>query len=120
MSKYTIKLEQLISSEVFGDIVLTIQYDFEGAKIISVQGEKITPELNSQLSPILNIFNFCLTKNIPASEVVKQMDIPANPTQFYKLLTLILDTVQQAPAKIQELKQSEVINIDPEILMHLR
>ena len=120
MSQYTIKLEQLISSQSFGDIVLTIQYDFIGAKIISIQGQQITAELNSQLLPVLNIFNFCLTKGIPATEVVEQMALTNQSTQLDVLLSTIMESIKNAPTKIQDIQQGDVIEIDSTVLKHLR
>jgi hypothetical protein len=119
MSKYTIKLEQLVSSDNFGDLVLTIQYDFQGAKIISVKGEKISMELSSQVTPMLNMFNFCLTKGIPTHEVVDQMLVGTPSTQMDKLLAVVLNSVKEAPARIQDIKQESVIEISPVILKHL-
>jgi hypothetical protein len=120
MSKYTIKLEQLVSSQNFGDLVITIQYDFTGAKIISVQGEKITPEMNSQLGPILNMFNFCLTKGISAAEVVEQMMVTQPNTPLDGLLAILFKSINEAPIRIQDVAQGDVIEINPEILKHLR
>jgi hypothetical protein len=120
MSKYTIKLEQLVSSPTFGDLVLTIQYDFLGAKIISVQGEKITAELMAQINPVMNMVNFCLTKGISIQEVLEQtlVEKPSTPTE--KLLDAVLGNLKTVPLRIQEVLQSDVIAIDSTILKHLR
>ena len=120
MSKYTIKLEQLVSTANFGDVVLTIQYDFNGAKIISVAGDKISSDLHSQISSSLNMLNFCLTKGITMAEIVDQMISPNPTTQMDHLIAVILDNIKTAPTKIQDILQGDVIEINPNILKHLR
>jgi hypothetical protein len=120
MSKYTIKLEQLVSSQTFGDLVLTIQYDFSGAKIISINGEKITPELQSQISPVLNMINFCLTKGISIQEVVEQTLIGNPQNQIDQLLEIVLSNMSKVPTRIQDIVKEDVIEINSSILKHLR
>ena len=120
MSKYTIKLEELVSSENLGDLVITVQYDYNSAKIVSVQGDKITDEINSQLIPILSIFNFCLTKGISSDEIVDQIAISQTTTELGELLNIVFKSIKDAPNRIQDVSQGDVIEINPEILKHIR
>jgi hypothetical protein len=120
MSKYTIKLEQLVSSAAFGDLVLTIQYDFSGAKIISVQGEKLTSELHARVAPVLNMVNFCLTKGISINEVIEQTLVDNPTSAMEQLLEAILGNLRTVPTRIQDIIQNDVIEINPSILKHLR
>jgi hypothetical protein len=118
MSKYTVKLEQLVSSEAFGDIAITIQYDAQGPKIISVQGDTVSEALLDQAQHFLNIYNFCLTKGIPAIEASEQL-IPKGDAELSQFLALVLGEVATAPLKIQDLKNEDVIGIDFEVLKQL-
>ena len=120
MSKYTIKLEQLVTSPTFGDLVLTIQYDFAGAKIISVQGDRITAELHAQVSPVLNMVNFCLTKGISINEVIEQTLVDNPTTGIEQLLQAILGNIRTVPTRIQDIIEKDVIEINSSILKHLR
>ena len=118
MSKYTIKLEQLISSETFGDIAIIIQYDAQGPKIISIQGDTVSEELIDQTQHFLNIYNFLLTKGISAIEASEQL-VPKSETELKKFLALILNEVSTAPEKFQDVKEADIIQIDSETLKAL-
>jgi hypothetical protein len=118
MSKYTIKLEQLLSSDYFGDVAVTIQYDSQGPKIISVSGDDLSEDMLDQAQHFLNIFNFCLTKGIPALETSEQL-IPKSDTELSRFLSFILGEVALAPIRFQDLKDEEIIPIDTEVLKDL-
>ncbi len=118
MSKYTIKLEQLISSETFGDVAIVIQYDAQGPKIISIQGDTVSEELIDQTQHFLNIYNFLLTKGISAAEASEQL-VPRSETELKNFLALILSEVSTAPDRFQDIKESEIIHIDSETLKAL-
>jgi hypothetical protein len=111
MSKYTIKLEQFITTEQFGDIAITIQYDAKGPKIISINGENLTEDLLAQVEPFFNMYNFCLTKGIPPIEI-SDFFLATKPTQANKLLNLILNEIKSAPNTIQTVKADDVLEID--------
>ena len=111
MSKYTIKLEQFITTEQFGDIAITIQYDAKGPKIISIHGENLTEDLLGQVEPFFNMYNFCLTKGIAPMEI-SDFFLATKPTQANKLLNIILNEVKTAPNTIQSVTASDVIEID--------
>jgi hypothetical protein len=118
MSKYTIKLEQYISTEQFGDIAITIQYDAKGPKIISINGENLTDDLLGQIEPFFNMYNFCLTKGIAPAEISDHF-MSSRSSQANKLLSLILNEIKTAPATIQTVNAEDVLEIDSEILKQL-
>jgi hypothetical protein len=118
MSKYTIKLEQLISTEQFGDIAITIQYDAKGPKIVSIQGDQLTDQILSQVEPFFNMYNFCLTKGIAPAEISDHF-MSSSSSEQNKLLSLILNEIKSAPATIQSIKSEDVLEIDSEILKQL-
>jgi hypothetical protein len=111
MSKYTIKLEQFINTPEFGDIAITIQYDANGPKIISINGENLSDEVLAQIEPFFNMYNFCLAKGIPPMEI-SDFFLSTKSTQANKLLSLILNEVQSAPNTIQTVKAEDVLEID--------
>jgi hypothetical protein len=111
MSKYTIKLEQYINTQQFGEIAVTIQYDAKGPKIISINGNNLTEEILMQVEPFFNMYNFCLTKGIPPMEI-SEFFLATKSTQANKLLNLILNEVKSAPNTIQTVRAEDVIEID--------
>jgi hypothetical protein len=118
MSKYTIKIEQLLSTDQFGDIAITIQYDAKGPKIVSIQGDQLTDQILSQVEPFFNMYNFCLTKGIPPVEISDHF-MSSKSSQANKLLALILNEIKSAPATIQTINSDDVLEIDSEILRQL-
>jgi hypothetical protein len=118
MSKYTIKIEQLLSTDQFGDIAITIQYDAKGPKIVSIQGDQLTDQILSQVEPFFNMYNFCLTKGIPPVEISDHF-MSSKSSQANKLLALILNEIKSAPATIQTINSEDVLEIDSEILRQL-
>ena len=111
MSKYTIKLEQFINTDQFGEIAITIQYDAKGPKIISINGNTLTEEVLAQIEPFFNMYNFCLTKGIAPMEI-SDFFLATKSSQANKLLTLILSEVKSAPNTIQTVNAQDVLEID--------
>jgi hypothetical protein len=111
MSKYTIKLQQYISTEQFGDIAITIQYDAKGPKILSIEGETLPEEILAQVEPFFNMYNFCLTKGIAPAEISDHF-MSSKSSQANKLLALILNEVKSAPNTIQTINPEDVLEID--------
>jgi hypothetical protein len=118
MSQYTIKLEQLISSETLGDFLITVQYDATGPKIVSVEGEKLTEQLQDQISPILHMINLCLTKGITIKEIADLVPTFGN-SQVSGIFELIMDAIKTIPVRIQEVHSDNVIEIKSEMLKAL-
>ena len=111
MSKYTIKIEQLINTDQFGDIAITIQYDAKGPKIISISGNDLSEEVLTQVEPFFNMYNFCLNKGITPVEI-SEFFLSTKSSQANKLLTLILNQVKSAPSTIQTINAQDVLEID--------
>ncbi len=118
MSQYTIKLEQLISSETLGDFLITVQYDAIGPKIVSIEGEKLTDQIQEQISPILHMINLCLTKGISIKEIADLIPTFGN-SQVSGIFGLIIEALKTIPVKIQEIHSENVIEIKPEMLKAL-
>jgi hypothetical protein len=115
MSQYTIKLEQLISSVELGDFLITVQYDAIGPKIVSIEGEKLTTELQSQISPILHMVNLCLTKGISITEIADLIPVYGN-SDVSSIFGLLIGSLKTIPVRIQEIHPENVLEINPEML----
>jgi ADP-ribose pyrophosphatase YjhB (NUDIX family) len=111
MSKYALKLEQLVQTNAFGDIAVTLQYDAQGPRMISLANHQLEPELKHLLETILSILNFMLTRRIAPSEIASLIErepedglnLPIND-----LLRVVAASLKEAP--------STVNNINPDIL----
>jgi hypothetical protein len=118
MSQYTIKLEQLISSENLGDFLITVQYDATGPKIVSVEGEKLSEQSQMQISPVLQMVNLCLTKGIGINEIADL--VPSfGSGQLAAIFELIMESLKTIPNRIQEIHSDNVIEIKSEMLKAL-
>jgi hypothetical protein len=118
MSQYTIKLEQLISSQDLGDFLITVQYDAMGPKIISIEGEKLSNQLQEQISPVLQMINLCLTKGIAIKEIADLVPTFGNG-QMAAVFELIMESLKIIPNRIQEIHSDNVIEIKSEMLKAL-
>jgi hypothetical protein len=113
-NKYNLRLEQLVQTNNFGNLLVSLSYDPEGPKIVSVYGGNIEQNLRQNLDTVLNLINFALLKKIKPRELAEQ--IRAKP-QGYKNLPLddLLEVVAQA---MQDAPES-VNQINPGILQEL-
>ncbi len=113
-NKYNLRLEQIVQTVNFGNLLVSLSYDPEGPKIVSVYGGTIEPNLRQNLDTFLNLINFTLLKKIKPKEIAEQ--IRAKP-QGYKNLPLddLLEIVAQA---LQDAPES-VNQINPGILQEL-
>jgi hypothetical protein len=112
MTKYSLKLEQIVQTKVFGDIVVTIQYDSEGPKIIVATGKSLNPELKHLLDTVLLLVNFTLTKKISPVEIANQLEIqPEDGMQLplNDLLTIIAETLKTAPVSADQINNSLIV-----------
>jgi hypothetical protein len=112
MTKYSLKLEQIVQTKVFGDIVVTIQYDSEGPKIIVATGKSLNPELKHLLDTVLLLVNFTLTKKISPTEIANQLEVqPEDGMQLplNDLLTIIAETLKTAPVSADQINNSLIV-----------
>ena len=112
MSRYTIKLEQLISTDQFGEISIIIQYDVKGPKVISIKGDDLSDEILDQTQPFFNMYNFCLFKGIPPIEISDFFLSTNKSTSANTLIKLVLNEVKSAPNNIQTIEAKDVFEID--------
>ena len=120
MSKYSLKLEQLVQSKAFGDVTVSIQYDPEGPKVVMATGQAVTGQLKHLLDTVLGLVNFALTKKITPQEVSAQlanqpkdgMNMPIND-----LLLIIAESLKTAPARAEEINSNILTELVPEKIM---
>lgn len=116
MSQYTLKLEQFIQTNVFGNLAVVLQYDGTGnLKLLNMNGENMTPDLKHTLDSILNLVNFILINNISPIDLANQLDIEPKDGMHLPindLLTVISSSLKQAPSHISEITPQILADID--------
>jgi hypothetical protein len=115
MSTYTIKLEQVISDVKFGDFLLAVQYDDNGPKVISVEGEKISLLENQGLRSILNYVNFLLIKKLPLTEI-QSLNKLSQTSTVDQFVGIILGELAKMPQSITQLKKEDIVPITVDFL----
>ncbi len=120
MAKYSLKLEQLVQTQAFGDVTVTIQYDPEGPKVVMATGQAVVGELKHLLDTVLGLVNFTLSKKIAPVEISEQlqnqpkdgMNMPIND-----LLLIIAQALKTAPASAEQINSNILTEIVPEKIM---
>jgi len=116
MSQYTLKLEQFIQTNVFGNLSVVLQYDGTGnLKLINMNGESMTPDLKHTLDSILNLVNFILINKISPIDLAHQLDVEPKDGMHLPindLLTVISSSLKQAPSNISEITPQILADID--------
>ncbi len=113
-NKYNLRLEQLVQTNNFGNLLVSLSYDPEGPKIVSIYGGNIEQNLRQNLDTFLNLINFALLKKIKPRELAQQ--IKAKP-QGYK--NLPLDDLLEVLAQVLHDAPESVNQINPGILQEL-
>jgi hypothetical protein len=119
MSKYALKLEQLVQTDKYGDILVTIQYDGNGPKLVSVNGESLEGELKHNVDTVLGLINFNLAKGITPVELAEQLEIEPQDgmhTSLNDLLMVVGTSLRDAPAGIETIDPSILLEIAPEMI----
>ena len=120
MAKYSLKLEQLVQTQAFGDITVSIQYDPEGPKVVMATGQAVNGELKHLLDTVLSLVNFALTKKISPADISGQlekqpqdgMNMPIND-----LLLIIAESLKTAPASAENINSGILNAIVPAQIM---
>lgn len=115
MSKYALKLERLVKTNTFGDVLVTIQYDSEGPKIVSAESENVQGELKHLMDTFLGLINFVLVNRITPKDLAEQLE--KNPNDGMKLkindlLLVIAAALKEAPSKVEEINSNLLTDID--------
>lgn len=119
MSKYSLQLQQLASTNgqfKLGDILITLQYDGSGVKLVSASGDQLSKELKHMVDTVLGIVNKALAFGVPANELAKQMKLEPKDdetqTPLNHILAVVAAALEEAPGQIQNLKADSLFGID--------
>jgi len=119
LSKYVLKLEQLLSSNKYGKLLLTITYDAKGPRLISLKGRQLPTELQTNLDLFLELVNFILINDIDPqflSQKLNYSEYAQINSPLKELLQLVGQALATAPKRIQEVNSEIIQEID---LQHL-
>jgi len=119
MSKYALKLEQLVQTDNYGDILITIQYDGNGPKLVTANGDTIPGDQKHILDTVLGIVNFTLAKGITPSEVAEQLEVEPQDGMHLPindLLMVIAASLKEAPDGVQKIDPGILMEIMPEMI----
>lgn len=119
MYLYALKLEQLVQTEEYGDILITIQYDGTGPKLVTALSENIEASNKHALDTVLGLVNFMLAKKIKPFEIANQLE--ANPQDGLRialndLMLIVANSLKQAPATISEINPEILMEVKPEMV----
>jgi hypothetical protein len=122
MSKYALKLEQLVQTDAYGDILVTIQYDGGGPKIVAANGDGLSPDLKHTLDTYLGLVNFTLAKGVTPTELADQLE--AEPQDGIHLpindmLVVISSALREAPENVGSIKPEILMEIVPEMIAQI-
>jgi hypothetical protein len=116
MSKYALKLEQLVQTDKYGDLLVTIQYDAQGPKLVTVNGDKLQAEVKHMLDTVLGLINFNLTKGIKPAELAEQLEIQPEDgirTPLNDLLLVVGSSLKEAPEGVNQIGGEKLMDIAP-------
>ncbi len=119
MSKYALKLEQLVQTDAYGEILITIQYDGQGPKLVSANGDGLDPELKHALDTILGLVNFALAKEISPAEIAEQLETEPQDGVHLPLndvLLVVASSLKEAPNGIGEINPGILMEVAPEMV----
>jgi len=115
LSKYVLKLEQLLKTTDYGDMLLTITYDARGPRIVSLKGRDLPPDLQNTLDLFLELINFILINNIEPrflSEKLEYAKYEHINLPIKAILQFISGSLRAAPSCVQEIRPEIVEQID--------
>jgi hypothetical protein len=115
LSKYVLKLEQLLSSNKYGKLLLTITYDARGPRLISFKGRQLPTELQTNLDLFLELVNFTLINDIDPqflSQKLNYSEYAQINSPLKELLQLVGQALATAPKRIQEVNSKIIQEID--------
>lgn len=119
MSKYTLKLEKLVQTNSFGNILITVQFDNHGPKLITLLGEHLTENTRYLTDKVLNFVNFMLSKNIDSYEIanllVDKLD-EEEKTELDDILKILSSSVLEAPNSLQGLNPDILMSVSPDMV----
>lgn len=107
-SKFKVKLDTMIESQEFGGINLTLGYTSKGIESISFSDSSLDVSLKSNLELILHLFNHLLSHGLDLKQLLSGLDLKhgQNEVPITEVLSLILQAIADAPARISDIGDS--------------
>lgn len=115
LSKYVLKLEQLIQTDIFEEVLLTLTYDGYGPRIVKLQASSLNIETQEILELFIELINFILTNDIHPIFVAEKLAFSNHShinLPIKDLLQLIGSCLKNAPQRVQEIDSSLIEVID--------
>jgi hypothetical protein len=114
MSKYILKLEQLLQTESFGKVTVSLEYDSKGARLVAVNADNVSPELEILLDTVLNLVNFSLGRNTTPIELANLLEKQSQAKgPLGSLLNLVSGVLRSAPGSILEISPDMIVDSLP-------
>ncbi|GAB4145235.1 MAG: hypothetical protein OHK0017_04630 [Patescibacteria group bacterium] len=107
-TKYVLKLQQIVSTNLFGNVALTLQYNSQGISAIVLDQAMLNPELQAAVDVIMGLINFMLQHSVPvrqSAELLHTKDADAS-LQINQFLEIIADSLSKAPETIGSMDHS--------------
>ncbi len=114
-SFFTVKLEQIISHDKFGESLLSVQYDEFGPKVISVEGEKVGILETQGLRSILNYVNFLLIKKMSVEEIISLNKL-SQISVVDQYVGFLLAELSKMPKSLTSINKEQIIPITVDFL----
>jgi len=116
MSKYALKLEQLVQTTKFGDVAVNLQYDSTGAKVVTARGTQVANELQQQLEVVLGLVNLCLSKSVSPADIATQLEKPTSgqKVDLSDVVKVIAASLKQAPKTADEINGTMLDDLSAE------
>lgn len=102
MSQYIFKLENIVQSQLFGNVTVNFKYEDGKPFLTDVSGQQLNPELNYFADVVMHFANHLLSLDqtpIEISQFLSKISDQDNTIQMNELLKLIAESIKNAPAQ---------------------
>ena len=116
--KYSLKLEQIVNHDTLGEIIINLQYDATGIKMLDLDIEDLADADRNILHPIMALVNLSLAKGVQKDDLVEQVSFQAEMTDgaVQSVLNLVAETLIEIPSTIGAILPKTLFAITPEFV----
>ena len=116
--KYSLKLEQIVNHDTLGEIIINLQYDATGIKMLDLDIEDLADADRNILHPIMALVNLSLAKGVQKDDLVEQVSFQAEMTDgtVQSVLNLVAETLIEIPSTIGAILPETLFTITPEFV----
>jgi hypothetical protein len=108
MNKYILKLQQIVSSNIFGELTLNLRYNSKGIQTVELSNLNLKPELQASIGTVLRLANYMLSKSISLPEVIEQIKNTDETLEINQLLNLLAVSLAEVPKSVNEIDQQQL------------